>query len=89
MSIKNITLKGAVKELPITIVDFVSNIFSMAKSRKFIGATIVTIMVWFRGLRLCTNVNEFAICMSIVAGVWLGVGVTAAWERRANGGNDK
>jgi len=78
--------KESVKQFPVSVVDFVSNLFSMGKSRKFIGATIVTFMVWFKGLPLCTTVNEFAICMSIVAGVWMGVGFTAAWERKTNGG---
>ena len=81
--------KSSCKQLPISIVDSVSNFFSMLKSRRFVIFVVAVFLVIKYGLPYVKDINDFLKLIAIPLGIGLGHSLTVMAERRANGNNKK
>lgn len=86
MPIEHKTFRDAIKQLPISMMDAISNLFGMLKSRRMIVFIVVCFCALKYGMPLVKNANDLIKVLAFIAGVGLGNTLAVMAERRANGG---
>ena len=81
--------KEACRNFPVSVIDSVSNFFSMLKSRRFVIFVVAVFLCIRYGLVYVKDINDFLKLIAIPLGVGLGHSLTIMAERRANGNNKK
>ena len=85
MSIENKNFKEACKQFPVSVVDSISNFFSILKSRRFVIFVVAVFLCFKYGLQYVRDINDFLKLVAIPLGIGLGHSLTVMAERRVNG----